>query len=166
MEESVSSSRGLVLSEWRKRNRAKSVTTEAAYGVVPCQDHHVADITNERRPRRPHLLCSRQDIPKSTPRSPSNKGTRRRSRRRAPRPRPSLLTSAAVLLYTSVVSQCALAQNSQCLTADAMIGGMRHYIQDWDRQLSAARNESWTCEDFAHFLYNSRDRIAEELRYT
>ncbi len=46
--------------------------------------------------------------------------------------------------------------NPLCLTADAMIGGMRHYILDWDKQLIQASNSSWTCEDFARFMYSSR----------
>ncbi|CAD7945848.1 unnamed protein product [Amoebophrya sp. A25] len=76
-------------------------------------------------------------------------------------------TCSSLLLSASYLSRSAVAAgNPQCMTADAMVGGMRHYILDWDRQLQHAANTSWDCEDFANFMYNSRDRIQQELFHT
>eukprot|EP00392_Amoebophrya_sp_AT5.2_P016626 g16900.t1 len=58
------------------------------------------------------------------------------------------------LLSSALPLVAAAGSNPQCLTADAMIGGMRHYLIDWDKQLDYASNKTWTCEDFAKFMYN------------
>lgn len=64
------------------------------------------------------------------------------------------LVGALHLLSSALPLVAAAGSNPQCLTADAMIGGMRHYLIDWDKQLDYASNKTWTCEDFAKFMYN------------
>ncbi|CAD7936896.1 unnamed protein product [Amoebophrya sp. A120] len=124
--------------------------------------------------------CGRSSKPSNTMRrkghaEASRNGAMKETGRRQRRSWKRVLTRTAAGAATAFLGAATIlhgglsgvsAANPQCLTADAMIGGMRHYLVDWDQQLLHGANKTWTCEDFAQFLYNSRDRIQQELFYT
>eukprot|EP00929_Paragymnodinium_shiwhaense_P068111 TRINITY_DN34231_c0_g1_i1.p1 TRINITY_DN34231_c0_g1~~TRINITY_DN34231_c0_g1_i1.p1 ORF type:complete len:438 (-),score=63.30 TRINITY_DN34231_c0_g1_i1:165-1478(-) len=76
--------------------------------------------------------------------------------------RPVVAWAACFLATVDVVAASA---RPMCMMADALAGSVDAHIDDWDRQVDFALNETFNCSIFLEWVYVSRDRIKTEIEF-
>lgn len=61
------------------------------------------------------------------------------------------------------IQAVAASPRPMCQMAEALAGSVDAHIDDWDRQVDFALNETFNCSIFLEWVYVSRDRIKAEL---
>jgi hypothetical protein len=56
-------------------------------------------------------------------------------------------------------------QRPFCQMSDSLVGSVDMHVDQWEKQLDSASNETFNCSVFLEFMYVSRDRILSELEF-